>query len=1193
MKRRITREHDARQGYGGVYWEGGGAITDADLNAAFDAHRDRDEALARAWIAPAGSADDGWRADGLRNVGGRVDFDLAAGHYLLDGDLLRNPASYAFSAQPHGLSAALEPHMALDWPEEDEISEAGGERFDAVVIDSRTLAVTVVEDSELDEVAMRSDPATRVRPSPKVRILPGVSPTCAEARAEVLDLLAGVCAEVDLPSPAIRPRGRLRVHLGTVEQPDNPCAPEQALGYFGRMNHTIKVMLTAPDRFVWAYRNGGELYRATLDDDATLRLVTPFDDSSRFPVAGQIAELLTWDSRLPNGEVTAAPLGRFRAIQQGYNPGEETVELGASVDGDLRDWYQAQGDGAFLFVRFWEPPAIAMQTASATGADVPLAETGVRLDFVEPGCAGDQWTFSVRANANDTVFPQRMLEPGGQPPGDIRRAADLIALIHWQLDNGAVVGHLHDCRRRVRPLWKVGGCCTVTVGNGVSSFGDFDRLEDAIAALPHEGGRICLLPGTHSGGVSLRNRVNITIEGCRGQTRLAQSRDSRPVLTIEDCAGIALRDFTIEDGNRLAVAAARTERLALERIDTIGQGSAISLVDGNATRIRNCDFLARAEAAIIPAEDFAELRPLAFVGGDDLDIADNRFRCDASRLTLMSLGGLQIASGSRRVQIARNIIGGGLGHGITLCHLNLIRVIGIAYGQADLVAELGAPIMKAVDETAVWTHNSRAAKVNGSDLLENSDALSEHVAAARDAISNATFDFVENPIGITQVALQGCLGIDPTLTLPEPDDDDDDWTLYVPAGTVSHVHIIDNEIADLGGSGISIPSWNLALRPTAGECIVEALAAERNHIRNCARVAVASTLDDEELQEIGFGGIALQVVHGAKIGANIIQGIGNDHRSPSAGIYLAGVQTCHIHDNQILEVGRLERSGNRNILGVAGGILIDAAAPVWGPPVTGGGFRDKVLSSVGAPGSKANKWNYPAKAADIARLFNLPRTEALRIQNNQVSVNFGMSLDVRGAGSFHIADNHLTTLTPRLNPARPRLASSVSVVNSEFPQLEVLIWLLTIIRSLKTASRNFESNGFLKILVDAVMKVSTLRDRGVIQLQNNHIRTESFTRKDVTPALVTVISPYDVQISDNTLKSVHSDSDAFLHLLAAGLLSIQCVSNRIESRPEAGVGSAALTAGRDNTTFLNHASHAMTQMRVTPAMPSVPGNTHP
>jgi hypothetical protein len=38
---------------------------------------------------------------------------------------------------------------------------------------------------------------------------------------------------------------------------------------------------------------------------------------------------------------------------------------------------------------------------------------------------------------------------------------------------------------------------TVTVGDGVSSHGDFDSIEAAIAYLPSTGGEVSLLPGLH------------------------------------------------------------------------------------------------------------------------------------------------------------------------------------------------------------------------------------------------------------------------------------------------------------------------------------------------------------------------------------------------------------------------------------------------------------------------------------------------------------------------------------------------------------------------------------------------------------------------------------------------------------------------------------------------------------------------
>lgn len=1207
MKRRITREHDARQDYSAVYWEGGTAITDADLNAAFDVGRERDEALSRAFVAPAGSADDGWRASGLTStlIDGTqmVDFDLGAGHYLLDGTMLRNPAPFAFTDQPHGLSASLEPDMGLAWPDPGNIPAEG--RFDAVVIDNRTMGVGVSEDPELQEVAMRSDPATRVRHSPKVRMLTDVAPTCGAARLEAMDRLAGACATHAPPSPAIRPNGRLRVGFGPVTNQDNPCAPEQATGYFGRLNQTIKVMLTAPDRFVWAHRNGGEVYRATVEDATTLRVLTPFDDSSRFPTAGQIVEVLPWDTRLPNGEPTAARLGRFHVLATGYAPGTDDLTLATALDADLQDWATDQGTDGFVYLRFWQPPAVENQTSTATGADVPLADTGIRLDFTVPGCAGDQWTFSVRARTPTTVFPRRFLDAGGQPPSDIRRSADLIALIHWTVSGGVVSGHLHDCRRRVRPLWKQDRCCTITVGDGLTSFGDVDNLADAIAMLPHEGGRICLLPGTHQGPADLSDRHDVTLEGCRGQTRLAR-QGTDPVVLVEDAVRITIRDLAIDDGDGLAVAAARTTDLTLDRVDTLGRGSAISLVGGTRTRVLECRLTAEAEPAIVPPANYPQLRPLAYVGGNGLEIADCSLLCTATQLSLSSLGGLQIAGGSRDVRIARNVIAGGVGHGITLGHLDVIRILGLLYGRWDALALLGSSVTAVVDHSATWTANSRVAAFSGDDVLAHAESQGTDIEAVRDRLAGISIALEENPLAISEVAQQGCLGIDPTLTLPEPADDDVDWTDYIPGGSIRHIHILDNEIVGMGGSGIGMASWTTSRRVANGESVIEDLIAERNHIASCARVAVATSIPDDDLSEIGFGGIALEVVRGCRVAGNVIQGIGNGHRSPSVGIYLAETQTCQIEDNQILAIGRPETTTARTIQGVSGGIVIDRALPIWGPPVLGTGTRgiagilDDLVAdpgfvatdhatrltnrSEGTTGGaridpKAGA-DYLAAAQAAATQLKLPRTEALRIVANHVVVALGPSLDVRGEGSFHVEGNHLTALAVRPNPGRPRLSTSVSIVNTELPYLELAVFLLILLR----ATRKGDFEGYLlPRLVDIVHTFGAQRDRGAIQVQDNHFRTEGFIRGDDSLALVAVVSPFDVAIADTAMKSVHNRFATWMHLIGVGVLSTQVVTNRVETRPPNGTLLGSFTAGRDNTTWLNHSSHPMNQMRITPA----------
>ena len=1222
MTGRVTREHDTRQGFDGVLWEGGSAITDADLNAAFDAEASLRTRTNRVFITPAGTADDGWRATRLTSFlsGGRtlVDFNLDPGHYMMDGNLLTNPEQYAFADQPFALSSDMETDIELEWPSVADIEALpDNQRFDAVVLDSQYLLVNVTEDSELDEVAMRSDPATRTHFSHKVRVFEDTAPDCATARVEVLNALAGPNASITLPSPRISSDGLLRVGLGTPERRDNPCAPDLALGYFGRQNHTIKVKLTAADRFVWAYRNGGTLYRATLDDDLTLRMVTPFPDASHFPTSGQIVELCTWDVRLANDEKTAVPLGRFHAIDDGYDPGTETLTLQIGIDGDLRDWYDsraAQGDEPFLFLRFWEAPAIDDDTATDTGLNVPLAETGILLDFLNDGVPGDSWTFSVRANANDTVFPKRFLEPQGQPPGNVERFADLIALIHWTVDGGNVVGHIHDCRRRVRPLWQLKGCCTLTVGDGHSSFGDFNRLADALDALPHEGGRICLLPGTHQGNYVIKDRENVTIEGCRGQTRVRGTDADAPVFLIEDCTRIRLRDFTIEDDQVLAIAGARNRRMALERITTNGRGSAVSLPRSTRLNINNCTFFAEAEPSIIPADQFPGLRPLVFIGGDILSVKDCVIRCEDQGLTLQSLGGLQIASDSEHVRIEGNLITGGLGHGITLGHLQFISIEGITFAEfAGLSGGMNS-LKGMVETNAEWQGNTRRAAFTGDQWMASDPSVMETIPGAGDLLAGVDFGLDENPFEISLVAVQGCLGIDPTPTQPDPEDDDDDWGQYFIAGEVSHVHIQDNEILHMGGSGISIPSWNLSLRPTLGENLVTHLAIERNHIADCSRVAIATTMEDAELQEIGFGGIALEVVRFGKIGNNTIHDMGRDVRSPCVGIYLAEATACHIHDNLLENIGRTERGANRNILGVSGGIIVDNAEPKTAEPVidsAGGSLADMRMRNFRIGSSLMGVEKVGATHRDMDEFLRanigtlrLPRGESLRIQNNQVTVNFGMSLDVRGAGSFHIADNHFTSLAARFNPQRPRLAVNLSVVNTEVPEFEFLVFLLAIIilfyllYQFSAAAPgeaghdaiNKKIAEFLKYILTYISRFTANRDFGVIQFQNNHVRYENFVTSDNAAALNVILTPFDLQMTDNAMKSLHRDWSAFFNTLAVGFYSTQCMTNRLDTRVDGAINLALLSIGLGNSTYLNHASHPILPIRMQTAQLTGSGN---
>lgn len=1215
MKGRITRAHDARQGYDGVYFEGGSAVTDADLNASFDAQRQQIGMLQRAWIGPAGSPDDGWKVTDLTsfNANGQdwVNFDVQAGHYGLDGNLLHNPAPYAYDDQGFALSASLMQGFTLPVPSVAEIQAADGEvLYDAVVLDVREVAVRVTEDSELDEVAMRSAPATRTKYAPKVRTFRDVPPTCAAARTDVLNRIATPNGSVELPSPTILSDARLRVQLGEVPNVDNPCAPEQATGYFGRLNHTIKVVLTDPDHFVWGYQNGEGLHRAkmALGDANTLRLETPFDDSALFPVTGQIVEVCTWDMALPNGEKTAVPLGRFHALSEGYLPQDETIVLDTPIDADVQDWYAsrlAAGEEPYFFLRFWEPAETPMATSEPTGMARRLAQTGVLLDFLADGRPGDQWTFSLRVNANDTVFPKRMLELGGQPPEAIKRYADLLALIHWTVEAGEVEGHIHDCRRRIGPLWKQKDCCSFKVGDGKTSFGDFDRLDEAIAALPHVGGKICLLPGQHSSGVVIRNRENITISGCGDRTVILPTTGSSPLITIEDCQNIALKDMLFMDSTGLAIAGARNRRMRLSGITTRGRGSAISLVRARGLRIKDCAFMAEAEPSVIPPARFSQQRPLVVVGGVQIELRDNTMRCEDSDLALQSLGGLQITSNSENVWIENNIIYGGLGHGITLGHLQRATGKNVTYGELQSLKAAAGVVGASAEANAIWHQNGRTSEMNKGDLMLQANSA-EEARIVDDLMAEAAITLDENQFSITEVAFQGCIGIIPFPPQRTPEDDDEDWEEYFVSGEIEHLHIIDNEIRNMGGSAIANPAWNVSTQRPFGTMQVIDLVADRNHIENCAQVAVATTLNDAEIQEVGFGGIALEYVKEAKISNNVIEDIGLGVRTPSTGIYLREAVDVHIHDNVLRNIGRVERNENRNIDGIAGGIIIDQCWPTYGTPtLSAGNQRMRVTNDftaeMGMQGpetqfdtlSRSNpalsKW-VAAQRAEI----KLPRSEAVRIQNNAVSVNFGMALDVRGSGSMQVAHNQLSSLATRPNPARPRLALAVSVVNTEFEFVEFIVGLIALLDLIEANTGKYRlSERLLFILILAVYFLSLFKFYDVIRFESNQTYLEDLSEAGFRLSICAVVSPFDVHCSNNVMKSVHANPGLMTHLLGAGLYSMQCFANRFDTRPSNAVYRAAVTMGFGNSTSFNHASQPIRVLKIASIQFTGNGNLTP
>ncbi len=68
-----------------------------------------------------------------------------------------------------------------------------------------------------------------------------------------------------------------------------------------------------------------------------------------------------------------------------------------------------------------------------------------------------------------------------------------------------------------------GCCCTTTVGDGVDSHGQYTSINDAINALPDEGGEVCILPGRYFENVFIEGKRDVVLRGCGWQTRIASA----------------------------------------------------------------------------------------------------------------------------------------------------------------------------------------------------------------------------------------------------------------------------------------------------------------------------------------------------------------------------------------------------------------------------------------------------------------------------------------------------------------------------------------------------------------------------------------------------------------------------------------------------------------------------------------------
>jgi len=458
-----------------------------------------------------------------------------------------------------------------------------------------------------------------------------------------------------------------------------------------------------PARFKWSRWNGSLVGAGVFDATVNPNRVTIEAGRAAIVTCGETdfyLEALAYDALDGGWNVIYAARATLNA--------DHDIELAAPP---LFGAFPSTTDSVFF--RLWNGVA---DIASFTDAAAPVElRDGIRLVFDAPGSGkyrpGDYWTFDVRAG--EIANPQTLIEHA--PPQGVVKHRVALAEIEWTGRRDTTIsGAIEDCRKRFRPLVNQKLCCTFLVGDGVTSFGDFNSLEEAAAHLPPTGGELCLLPGAHRANLRLEGKRHVKIHGCKWRSLVLprENAPQAPVLTVVDCLGVEIEgldlvtfdgvavlaqssgknlcaDLRIHDNrifaraNAIRVEGAREVVIARNRLhllDTTDGLATLSLLAEDALVERNV-------LALLP---FTE--PPRGGGGNDpsIDPADPCARTPilyrypaqvlkyvvaawifpiaqlAPKQPYRALGGIHLRAGCERVRLSENRIAGGAGNGVTL-----------------------------------------------------------------------------------------------------------------------------------------------------------------------------------------------------------------------------------------------------------------------------------------------------------------------------------------------------------------------------------------------------------------------------------------------------------------------------------------------------------------------------------------------
>jgi hypothetical protein len=409
-------------------------------------------------------------------------------------------------------------------------------------------SVSAVEDQALLEVALGGpDTTARTRLMQHFVELPTSASLCDAAETGLVSTLAGMGLVLNPADLSLDFDASLQVSFFPPTTPTDPCCPPAQGGYLGADNQLVCVTVASfnagAGTLLWGWNNASFLYRASVVNSQVLQLNPAPVDAAHSPQPGQVIEILQ----------TTAVLGQASDENYIASPQGLVVTLGAGTiyDGTTQQLTLPPGttlptDPNSLFVRLWQAEVpftagVSTQLDTVSGLAVTV---NIKALPTAPLLARPYWSFAVRPNTPQMVYPERYFD-GPQPPDGPRQWLCDLAIVGPGAANGGLQV-VADCRVPFLPLTEAGecDCCNLVLD---ASKNWLSTLNNALSS-GSKSLSICFTPGRFNveQKITFAN-IAVKITGAGLGTVIAGS-SLEAVLEFDSCTSVTVSDISVEAG---------------------------------------------------------------------------------------------------------------------------------------------------------------------------------------------------------------------------------------------------------------------------------------------------------------------------------------------------------------------------------------------------------------------------------------------------------------------------------------------------------------------------------------------------------------------------------------------------------------------------------------------------------------------